>query len=96
LEKNCVICRKPVEDESQAVKCVVCGVVMHKSCASDEALLDAEENALCPYDAMMAALDWFDAVILTYANTLNDVQKNDVIERLRSYTKLLEGKETSM
>jgi hypothetical protein len=91
LEKKCVICGKPIEDETQIVKCIVCGAVMHKSCSSDEALLDAEENNLCPYDAMLAALDWFDAVVSTYATTLTSEQKNDIVARLKSYIGLLEG-----
>lgn len=93
MEKRCIICGKLV-DNAEAVKCVVCGAPMHKNCASDEVLLDAEENNLCPYDAMMAALDWFDAVASTYASVLNDEQRNDVIERLKSYISLLKSERT--
>lgn len=93
MEIRCVICGKPIEDELSATKCAICSAYMHKSCASDEALLDAEENNLCPYDAMLAALDWFDAVLSTYAGSLNDEQRKDIIGRLKSYINLLESSE---
>lgn len=93
MKEACIICGKPI-DNANTIKCAVCGVLMHRSCASDEALLDAEENSLCPYDAMIAALDWFDAVVSEYVDILNNEQRNDVIGRLRSYLNLLEGKET--
>lgn len=94
MSKICAICGKPVE-ESKAVKCAICGTLMHRSCASDEALVDADENNLCPYDAMLAALDWFDAVLTVYVKSLTAEQRNDIIERLRSYISVLEGKETT-
>lgn len=92
MEKTCIICGKSVES-SDVVNCAICGASMHRSCAHDETLLDAEENTLCPYDAIIAALDWFDAVITVYADTLSEEQRNDIIERLKSYLNLLESKE---
>jgi len=88
LKSLCVICGKHVSDE-EIVKCSVCGASMHKSCARDESLLDSEENYLCPYDAMLAALDWFDAIVTTYVSTLDENQKNDILSRLKAYVELL-------
>lgn len=84
----CVICGKPV-DENSYIKCAICGKLMHRSCASDEALIDAEENIMCPYDAILAALDWLDIVITTYANSLSDEERKNIVKRLESYQKLL-------
>lgn len=91
MGETCIICGKSA-DSSDIVKCALCGASMHKSCTHDEALLDAEGNILCPYDAMMAALDWFDYIVSLYADTLSKEQRDDIIERLRSYLNLLEGK----
>lgn len=85
---SCVICGRQIVEEEN-VSCSICGALMHKSCANDEVLLDQEENYLCPYDAMLAALDWFDGVITTYVSVLNEEQKNDVLSRLKSYVNLL-------
>ena len=84
----CVICGKHVSNE-EAIKCSVCGASMHKSCARDESLLDSEESHLCPYDAMLAALDWFDVIATTYLSTLDENQKTDILSRLKAYVELL-------
>lgn len=86
----CAVCKKPIDETTETVRCNICDAVMHKSCASDEALMDANENILCPYDAMLAALDWFDAVLITYVDTLEAEQRDGIIRRLRSYLNILE------
>jgi len=89
---RCVVCGGHAEDD-EVVKCSVCGAVMHKRCLSDEALLDADGNPLCPYDAMAAALDWFDTTLSIYASSLSEEQKSTIISRLRSYLSMLEKPE---
>lgn len=87
----CPICSRQVK-EQEGVRCSVCGILMHKSCASDEALMDADGNILCPYDTLLAALDWFDAVISTYPSALNEEQRSDIVGRLKSYIDIISGR----
>ncbi len=63
---------------------------MHRKCMDEEALFDADGNPLCPYDAALAALDWLDTVLTLYAHSFNEEQLEDLIERLRSYLRILE------
>ncbi|MEM2529322.1 MAG: hypothetical protein QXG40_08020 [Ignisphaera sp.] len=94
MTKICAVCGRPaVEDDS--VRCAVCGALMHRSCASSDTLTDAEDNKLCPYDAMLAALDWFDAILTEYTDSLSSEQRNEVADRLRSYLDILENRKSA-
>lgn len=66
---------------------------MHEDCIDREILEDSEGNIMCPYDAALAALDWFDAIVTEYHDSLkSDKDKlRDIVERLKSYISLLES-----
>lgn len=68
---------------------------MHRFCTSDDALTDAEDNKLCPYDAMLAALDWFDAILTEYTDSLSNEQRSEIAERLKSYLDILENRKST-
>ncbi len=91
---RCPICGNDVYEED-AVRCSVCGAVMHRGCVDEEALTDADGNPLCPYCAAIAAIDWFDAVITSYSHALSDEQREEIIARLENYLKLLRGERSS-
>jgi hypothetical protein len=93
---KCAICNREIVNEERYVKCSICGALMHEDCVDREVLEDSEGNILCPYDAVLAALDWFDTIINTYHASLKvDSEKHsDIIERLKNYIKLLEEEAT--
>ncbi len=86
---KCVICNKPVEEE-KAVKCSICGALMHKSCVDEEVLSDAEGNILCPRCATIAALDWLDNILSLYAHSIIGEDRREIIDKLKTIVKLLE------
>lgn len=89
-DKNvCPVCRKAVSNEN-CITCTVCKAKMHRDCVDEEILTDAAGEYLCPYDAAIAALDWFDSVITCYSHSLTEDQRRELIDRLRSYIELLE------
>ncbi|MDK6029082.1 hypothetical protein QPL79_06870 [Ignisphaera sp. 4213-co] len=90
--RYCIICGKEIKEDEKSVKCSICGSLMHEDCVDREILEDAEGNVMCPYDAALAALDWLDAIVTTYHNSLkSDKNKlNDVVERLKNYLAILE------
>jgi len=87
-ENMCPICGKPITNDY--VTCSICGVKMHRTCVDEEILTDAAGEPLCPYDAALAALDWFDAIVTNYPHSLSEDQRRELIDRLRSYIELLE------
>lgn len=90
MVSQCIICGKTVQDDEAAVKCVICGAIMHKKCIDEEILTDAMGDYLCPYCAIISALDWLDSVLTYYSNSLSKEQKEDISSRLRSYLNTLE------
>ncbi len=90
VKQVCIICSRSVE-EKEAVKCSICGVPMHKSCIDEEVLSDAEGNILCPRCAAIAALDWLDNIISLYAHSITGEDRGEIIDRLKTMVKLLEG-----
>ncbi len=87
-ESVCPICGRSITDDY--VVCTVCGVKMHRNCIDEEILTDASGDHLCPYDAALAALDWFDSVVTNYAHSFSEDQRHELIGRLRTYIELLE------
>ena len=63
---------------------------MHRGCIDEEILTDVEGNYLCPVCAARTALDWFDNIISLYAHSIKDNNKEEIIERLKNYIKILE------
>ena len=90
-ERRCVVCGRPIEGE--ALRCSVCGALMHPGCVDEEVLRDAYGDPLCPYDAALAALDWLDEVLTTYGSSLSEDQRREICERMRNLLNLLEGGE---
>ncbi|MEM0027201.1 MAG: hypothetical protein QXT53_06620 [Ignisphaera sp.] len=93
IKTYCVICGREIGSDEKSVKCSVCGGLMHEDCVDREILEDSEGNIMCPYDAALAALDWFDAIVTEYHDSLkSDKDKlRDIVERLKSYISLLES-----
>ncbi len=87
-ESICPICGKPITNDY--VICSACGAKMHRNCIDEEILTDAAGDHLCPYDAALAALDWFDSVVTNYTHSFTEDQRRELIDRLRSYIELLE------
>ena len=91
---KCAICGREIYEDDKYVQCSICGALMHESCIDREILEDSEGNILCPYDAALAALDWFDAVITTYIGSLksseNKEKLQDLVKRLENYIKIIE------
>ncbi|RLG76566.1 MAG: hypothetical protein DRO12_04235 [Thermoprotei archaeon] len=85
----CPICKRPINKDEDMVACAVCGTKMHRRCVEEELLTDSAGEWLCPYDAVLAALDWVDAVLNQYAHALTPEQRDDIVERLKNYLKLL-------
>jgi len=65
---------------------------MHRECVDEEVLMDSEGNVLCPYDAALAALDWFDNIISLYSSSFSDEQLNEIIDRLNTYIEMLRNR----
>ncbi len=91
---RCAICGREIYEDEKYVQCSICRALMHESCIDREILEDSEGNILCPYDAALAALDWFDAVITTYIASLkspeNKEKLQDIEARLKNYIKIIE------
>jgi len=89
---RCIICGREINAKERYATCAVCGALIHEDCADREVLEDSEGNLMCPYDAMLAALDWFDAILSTYHESLkmDKDRLNDITERLKNYLRLLE------
>ncbi len=85
----CYICRKSIESLEEAETCVICGVKMHRRCIDEEILTNAEGSILCPYDVALAALDWFDSILSTYASSFTNKQREEIVERLKTYLNML-------
>ena len=85
----CKICKRDVKKD-EAVKCVICGSVMHRRCIDEEILTDSVGDYLCPYCAAISALDWFDSVITQFPGAFSKDEKEELIARLKSYLNILE------
>mgnify|MGYP000415597887 CR=1 FL=1 len=90
MGSQCIICGKAIQSNETIVKCVICGAVMHKKCIDEEVLTDAVGDYLCPYCAIISALDWLDSILTYYSNSLSKEQREDISSSLKSYLNTLE------
>jgi len=86
---KCIICGKEIKDKDY-VQCPDCKNYMHKSCIDEEVLMDVTGEYLCPICAARAALDWLDNIISLYASSMKGEDRKEIIERLKTYIRLLE------
>ena len=85
---QCIIRGKAIQSNETTAKYVICGAMTHKKCIDEEILTDAIGDYLCPYCAIISALDWLDSILTYYSNSLSKEQGEDILSRLKSYLTL--------